>query len=304
MTYIVTGGAGFIGSMVCRKLVERGRDVVAIDNLRNGRQEFLAGLEPKVKILTLDIRDAGAVRAAVKDIRPAAVCHLAAIHFIPYCNQHPQETIDVNITGTLNVLEACRESPPQMVVIASSAAVYGISDEPNRETEPPLPMDIYGTTKRCDEDLGRLYSAQTQAPCIAARIFNAVGPNETNPHLVPHLIDQLKSGERRISLGNLDPYRDYIDTRDLAEALIGLLHHPSAGFDTFNIGTSREYSVRDVIGICEQVLGRAIEVAQRPDLVRKTERMHLCACIDKIRRATGWTPRIDLPQTLRELLTT
>jgi len=126
MRIIVTGGAGFIGSMLCKHLVKRGDDVIVLDNLSNGRRELVEALGPGVRLLEVDIRDSEAVRGIVKDTRPQGICHLAAIHFIPYCNEHPLEALDINVQGTLSVLEACKATPPEMVVIASTAAVYGI----------------------------------------------------------------------------------------------------------------------------------------------------------------------------------
>jgi UDP-glucose 4-epimerase len=302
MSIIVTGGAGFIGSMLCRLLVERGDEVVVIDSLRNGRREFIDSLRPKARLLEVDIRDTEAVRKIIKDTRPRGVCHLAAIHFIPYCNQHPLEALDINVQGTLSVLEACKTAPPEMVAIASTAAVYGICDAPCVETDIPGPLDIYGISKHTCEYLARLYSADTGAPIIAARIFNAVGPNETNLHLVPQLLNQLIRGERTVALGNLEPRRDYIHTSDLARGLMCALDHRQNGYDVFNIGTGQEHSVTDIVEMCEGILGERITIEQSPKLTRKVERMHLCASIDKIRRVMGWEPRITVDVALRELL--
>jgi UDP-glucose 4-epimerase len=302
MVYVITGGAGFIGSMLCRLLVARGDEVVVIDNLSNGRRELVEELGPKARLVQADIRDTDNVRQIITDVRPQAVCHLAAIHFIPYCNEHPREALDVNVLGTLSVLEACKSAPPEMTVIASTAAVYDICDEPCRETDTSRPSDIYGVSKYADEHLAQLYVTQTGAPCVAARIFNAVGPNETNPHLLPHIVEQLNAGADCVALGNLEPRRDYIDTQDLARGLICLLDRKQEGYDVFNIGTGREYSVKEIVEICERILGRAIGIKQLADLVRKADRMHLCACNDKIKDATGWRPGISLAETLQDLL--
>jgi UDP-glucose 4-epimerase len=288
--------------MLCRLLVERGEDVIVIDSLRNGRRELIDVLGPKARLFEVDIRDTEAVRKIIKDTRPQAVCHLAAIHFIPYCNQYPLEALDINVQGTLSVLEACKAAPPKMVVVASTAAVYGICDEPCTETDFPGPLDIYGISKHTCEQLAQLYGADTRAPCIAARIFNAVGPNETNLHLVPQLINQLIRGERTVALGNLEPRRDYIHTSDLARGLMCALDHRQNGFDVFNIGTGQEHSVTDIVGMCEVILGEHITIKQSPKLTRKVERMHLCANIDKTRRVMGWEPRIRIDAALRELL--
>ncbi|GMV97543.1 MAG: NAD(P)-dependent oxidoreductase [Phycisphaerae bacterium] len=302
MAILVTGGAGFIGSMLCGKLARQGQDVVVIDDLSNGRKEHLGGLGGRVTLEQIDIRDGGEVGALVKRVRPEGVVHLAAVHFIPWCNAHPREALDINVLGTQTVLEACRAVQPRMVVVASSAAVYPVSDRAHVESDAPGPLDVYGVSKLCCEELARLYAAETGRPCLAARIFNAVGPNETNPHLIPHLVAQLAEGKTEVELGNLEPCRDYIDTADLADALIGLLNLAAPGYDVFNVGTGREYSVGRVVQMCAELLGRTITVRQRGDLVRKVERMHLRASIDKLRSATGWRPKRDLADTLRGLL--
>jgi UDP-glucose 4-epimerase len=302
MSVIVTGGAGFIGSMLCKLLVERNDEVVVIDNLRNGRREFIDALGQKVTLLEVDIRDTEKVSKIIKDVRPKSLCHLAAIHFIPYCNQHPLEAMDINVQGTLSVLEACKDAPLEMVVVASTAAVYDICDVPCRETDIPLPLDIYGISKLTCEHLARLYTAQTEMPCNAARIFNAVGPNETNPHLLPQMINQLIRGQSTIELGNIEPCRDYIDTSDLAAALIHLLDRKQQGYDVFNIGSGKEHSVKGIVKMCENILDRPIEIKQSPRLMRKVDRMHLCADIRKIKQATGWTPKIKFEETLQQLM--
>jgi UDP-glucose 4-epimerase len=302
MSVIVTGGAGFIGSMLCRLLVEQGENVVVIDNLSNGQRKLIDVLGPKARLLETDIRDTEAVRKIIKDVRPRGLCHLAAIHFIPYCNKYPLEALDINVQGTLSVLEACKVNPPDMVVVASTAAVYGICDEPCRETDTPGPLDIYGISKHTLEQLAWLYSSDTGAPCIAARIFNAVGPNETNLHLVPQLINQLVRGERIVSLGNLEPRRDYIHTSDLARGLIAVLSHKQDGFDVFNIGTGEEHSVKDIVKMCEVILNQPIKISQSSMLTRKVDRMHLCANTDKIQQAMGWKPKVTIREALRELL--
>jgi len=134
------------------------------------------------------------------------------------------------------------------------------------------------------------------------RIFNAVGPHETNLHMVPQLINQLIRGERTVNMGNLEPERDYIHTSDLALGLICALDRRQNGYDVFNIGTGKEHSVKDVVEMCENIIGEKIEIKQSPRLIRKVDRMHLCAGIDKLQHATGWRPKISLNETLRELL--
>jgi UDP-glucose 4-epimerase len=210
--------------------------------------------------------------------------------------------MDINVLGTLNVLEACKEVTPEMIVVASTAAVYGISDFPCKETEQPAPLDIYGISKYSCELLAQQYTRDTGGPCIAARIFNAVGPNETNPHLIPQLLNQIISGERIVSLGNLEPLRDYIHTSDLARGLICALNHKQDGYDVFNIGTGIEHSVMEIVKTCEQIINERIEVKQNSKLIRKVDRMHLCANIEKIKGMLHWKPSLDIYHTLKDLL--
>jgi UDP-glucose 4-epimerase len=288
--------------MLCKLLVERGDDVIVIDNLLNGRRELIDALGSKARLLEVDIRNTEAVCKIVKDVRPQGVCHLAAIHFIPYCNQYPLEALDINVQGTLSILEACKTAPPEMVVVASTAAVYGICDKPCKETDIPGPLDIYGISKNTCEQLAWLYSSDTSAPCISARIFNAVGPNETNLHFVPQLINQLVRGGRTVELGNLEPRRDYIHTTDLARGLMCTLDHKQDGYDVFNIGKGDEHSVKEIVEICEIILDQQIRIKQSPHLTRKVDRMHLCANVDKIREIMGWEPKVKIEDALRELL--
>ena len=303
MTSLVTGGAGFIGSMLCRRLTESGERVVVVDDLSVGRREHIACLHPQVSLIETDIRDAAALRDVFATVRPEVVYHLAAIHFIPYCNQHRDETLATNVVGTSNVLEACRQTQPEVVILASSAAVYAISDRPHgEETSAVQPVDVYGVSKLFVEELGKLYASETERRCVAVRIFNAVGPNETNPHLVPHLVEQLKEGMAAVALGNVEPCRDYINTRDLADALIRLAQTDGRGFDVFNVGSGQEHSVRQIVALCGRILGREIRIDQKAELMREVERMHLCASIEKITAATGWQPKATLQETLGDLL--
>ena len=124
----------------------------------------------------------------ITTIDPHWVVHLAAIHFIPYCNQHPFESADINIRGTINVLEACKAAASlEKVLFASTAAVYPISDTPHVETDAIGPMDIYGLSKVAGERLMNEFHLASGTTTIVCRFFNAFGPNETNPHLIPEI---------------------------------------------------------------------------------------------------------------------
>jgi UDP-glucose 4-epimerase len=137
---------------------------------------------------------------------------------------------------------------------------------------------------------------------ISLRFFNAYGPKETNPYVIPHLIEQLKNGKTRIRLGNLEPKRDFIHTEDLTDAIISIIDLNVDGYDVFNIGTGREYSVIEIVKYLQDAIGSKIEVISDEKFIRKVDRMHLLSDISKVIKTTGWHPKKDLNEGLRELL--
>ena len=150
------------------------------------------------------------INEILKETKPDIVIHLAAVHFIPYCNEHPLQTLKINVLGTRYLLESCKEYPPEVFFFASTAAVYPIRDEPNREDSEVGPSGIYGTSKLIGEDLVRLFHLETGVRALICRFFNMYGPNETNPHLIPEIINQIKTHGTTLKLGNLEAKRDFI----------------------------------------------------------------------------------------------
>lgn len=296
-TWFVTGAAGFIGSALCHKLHADGHQVVGYDDLSRGRREFLP---PGIQLVEGDIRDRTRVEEALAAARPDCVIHLAAMHFIPDCIARPQETLDVNVEGTRRVLESCRDRSVRAFVFASSAAVYAPTEAPCVESTTPLrPLEVYGESKLAAEQLAEAFSEDTGIPTRILRLFNAVGRRETNPHVIPHIFESLRVSDV-IALGNVTPRRDYIDTRDVTEAIVAASNGPS-GLHVLNVGTGVAYSVSEIVELLRRILARPITVTQEPSRVRATERMQLVADVEKIRRATGWVPRITLEETLEDL---
>lgn len=302
-TVLVTGGAGFIGSAVVRELSERPdvAQIVVVDNLLTGSPKFL-GAGERVLFRQIDLRDGAALAAALQEARPERVIHLAAIHYIPYCNQHPAETLEVNVTGTQNVLEACRKFPPQSLVIASSAAVYPIHDEAcSEETLSPGPTDIYGLSKHINEQQLALFAKEAGIRCAAARLFNVYGPRETNPHVLPEILRQVLAGTTGLKLGNAKPKRDYIFVTDIAKAIVAMSERNEHSFRPYNVGTGSEYSVEEMVAELATITGLALSIDTDPTKVRKSDRMHLLCDRRRIERELGWKPQYDLKRGLTEL---
>lgn len=299
MRTLVTGGAGFIGSAVIKKLKAEGHEIFVMDNLSFGKREFID--IPDRNFFNMDIRDKSAVDRTLGSIAPDIVIHLAAVHFIPYCNEHPYESSDINIRGTIHLLDAAEKYKVKKVFFASTAAVYPIYDEAVSELHPTAPLDIYGLSKLTGEHLCHEFHLRTNVPTIICRFFNAFGPNETNPHLIPEIQQQINKGARKVHLGNLTPKRDFIHTSDMANAVFTLLEKVDKGIDTYNLGRGIEYSVTEIVDAFAKELGESIEIEVDPSRVRKVERMHLLADISKL-KSIGWEPKIGINEGIRTLI--
>ncbi len=299
---LITGGCGFIGSALVREFQRRDVEIFVLDNNSYGSRGII-DIDDE-HFLFGDILDPARTRDAMRTARPDVVIHLAAIHFIPHCNQYPFESANVNLQGTVNVLDAAREQGGVgKLLFASTAAVYPIADVAVAETHPVGPLDIYGLSKTIGERLCHEFHLATGVPTIVCRFFNAFGPNETNPHLIPEIQRQVLSGSRTLKLGNLDPKRDFIHTYDMATAVTALLDTFDRGYDTFNLGRGEEYSVREIVAAFSRAIGVPIDIEVEAARVRKVERMHLLADITKIQRFTGWKPRISLDEGIATLVT-
>lgn len=301
MKTIITGGAGFIGSAVVPALKKEEYDIYVLDNLSFGNRDFID--IPDSHFFIEDIRDAIKVEEIITKVKPEVVVHLAAIHFIPYCNQHPFEAIDINIRGTMNVLNACKNNKGlKKIFFASTAAVYSIADEAVDESDLLLPLDIYGLSKLTGEHLFKKFYLETNIDTIVCRFFNAFGPNETNPHLIPEIEKQLREGLRTIKLGNLTPKRDFIHTYDMASAVKQLLKMDKIGFDVFNLGRGLEYSAVDIVEAFERQLNDKVKIEVDPARVRKVEREHLLANVSKLKKVTGWEPVWGIDEGIKNLV--
>ena len=299
MRTLITGGAGFIGSAVTDKLQREGHEIAVLDNLSFGNREFIN--VPDKNFHLADILDREAVEQVFSTFRPQNVIHLAAVHFIPWCNEHPFESSRINIAGTINILDSCRKYGVEKVFFASTAAVYPIYDHAVKETDQTGPLDIYGLSKLTGEHLCNEFHLMTGIPVIICRFFNAFGPNETNPHLIPEIQKQVNSGSRRIKLGNLAPKRDFIHTYDMANAVFTLINKVNAGIDTYNLGRGIEYSVTEIVDSFARQLGEKIEIETDPARVRKVERMHLLADVSKL-KSLGWKPETGIDEGISTLI--
>jgi UDP-glucose 4-epimerase len=273
--------------------------VGVVDNLSRGQREWL---HESAELHEVDIRDSEQLAETLRAFRPTAVAHLAALHYIPAVDDAPELADAINVGGTRNLLAALEPNPPERLVFASTAAVYPNVESSLHESLPAAPIDLYGRTKLEGERLVDEFSRRTGTRCVAARLFNVIGPRETNPHVLPEIVGQLLGGAEELELGNLTPRRDFTDVRDVAPAFARLLLGAPPGFSVFNVGSGRAVSVAGIVAECEAILGRTIPVRQTPERIRPVERPTLLADISAITSTFGWSPRLDLRGSLAELL--
>ena len=299
---LVTGGNGYVGRCVTRLLAERNTVCVA-DILRYGDWRFTAEERRQLRLEKIDIRDADAVKNLVDSFLPDVIVHLAAIHYIPECEQDPMFAMSTNVLGTLSLLLACPDDA--RFVFASSGAVYKPEARPHQEDSSEVgPSDVYGRSKLQGEQLVEDFADRRNLDAIIVRLFNVVGPGETNPHLLPELVAQLKAGRSTVELGNMSPQRDYISVKDAARgfaaAAVGGVSQPGVA-RVVNLGTSLAYSVTEIVEKLRSISGIHFDVRQDERRLRAVDRPYLAADVRRIAEVFDWRPAYSLDDALRDM---
>ncbi len=295
MRSIVTGGAGFIGSHVVDALVARGDEVAVIDSLVHGKEENVAsGAE-------LHVRD---IRESLDDIfdavRPEAVFHLAAQADVRVSVEHPVEDAEVNVLGTVRILEAAHKHSARVVFSSTGGAIYGECVEPAREDSPCEPLSPYGTAKLAGEEYIRSFNRLYGTRHIALRYGNVYGPRQ-DPHgeagVVAIFLGALARGEQAKIFGDGLQTRDYVYVGDVARATTSTLGQDSG---VFNVGTGRETSVVELYELCAKVAGSDTPAEHAPARLGELQRSFL----DPNRAADelGFSAMVELEDGLRATL--
>jgi len=263
--YLVTGGAGFIGSHIVRALLEQGAVVRVLDNFSSGKRENLEGLSNsknsgRLEVHEGDVRDAAKVAEAVREVE--VIFHEAAFVSVPESMEKPQECFDVNVTGTSVLFEAARKAGVRRAVIASSAAVYGDSDAlPLNEDTPPRPMSPYAVSKRVDEMYAALYTQSFGLEVAALRYFNVYGPRQRPDSMyaaaVPIFIRRLRDGKPVTIFGDGGQTRDLIFVGDVVRANVIASEHPAAAGQIFNVCTGLETRINDLVDVLYKLFPNA-----------------------------------------------
>jgi nucleoside-diphosphate-sugar epimerase len=287
---LITGIAGFLGSNLARRLLkEGGYDVAGIDNLSWGRKE---NIPRGARFSRADIRDK-AIDSLFRGVD--VVFHLAAKNCISDCQADPQETADINIGGTVRVLEAARRAGVRKIVLADSSAVYeGTTIWPTPETE-EQPRSVYAASKACAAHLAEAYGRHRGMTVTGLRYFCVYGPvqdyRRTIPPVISAFIIKLLKDERPVIFGTGEKRRDFIYVDDVNDFHLLCLTDGRTDGRTFNLGSGRNHSVSQILDLIGELLGKRPEPLFRPDLPGEAE-----VTLADITRARelGWRPRTDL----------
>jgi len=297
---LVTGAAGFIGSRVIAKLAREQFSCFGIDNLETGCSPLTPTQNLDFRIQ--DICDPKGLTHVFEEVQPDVVVHLAAIHHIPTCELNPSKALYVNVVGTQNVLQAAALVGSRRIVLASTGGVYDWIEGALTEETPVRPTDIYTLSKATNERQLTLWVEGTDRTGIIARIFNTIGQNDRNAHLIPDILGQLKSNGHRtvVRLGNQHTRRDYIHVEDTAACIVTMVQADySRGIATFNVGTGKEHSVRAIVECIADIRKRQVEYQSDPSRMRRVDRSSQLADVTKTRSELGWVARLDLEEALR-----
>jgi len=306
MRALVTGGAGFIGSHLVERLLGLGHEVRVVDDFSTGKRENLAPFVKdggKLEIVEADIRNGWKMRELADGCE--VIFHEAAIVSVPYSVEHPQETHDVNLQGTLNVLEAARHAKTRRLVFASSAAVYGDAPGlPKHEGMLPTPIAPYGLEKLTSEHylaiFARLYGVET----VSLRYFNVFGPRQDPSSAYSGVIsifaERAKRGDSLTIFGDGLAYRDFIYVDDVVQANLLAAETPGISGRAFNVARGAKTSMNDLAAMIGRIAGR--ELVVKHEAARAGDITESIADISRAQKELGFAPKVAVEEGLRRLM--
>jgi len=298
-TFLVTGGAGFIGSHVAARLLAEGARVRVLDNFSTGSPANLPTPGANLEIIRGDIRDLAVLERAAAGVR--AIFHQAAMRSVPRSVADPLGANDNNVTGTLQVFEAARRAGVPRVVYASSSSVYGDRPElPKREDQPPAPISPYAVSKAAGEQYGQVWHRLYGVETVGLRYFNVFGPRQDPASeyaaVIPKFILWGLRNEALEVHGDGRQSRDFTYIDNVVDANLLAARAPDVGGEVFNVGGGERTSLLDIIARLEKLLGRPL--ARRHTPVRAGDVPHTLADVSKGKRLLGYTPLVNFDDGL------
>lgn len=302
--FLITGGAGFIGSHLAEKLNESGQKLTILDNLSSGhRRNIESLLGPNVQFVEGDIRDRDLVYRLMADCDGAF--HLAALVSVPQSISHPDDSFTINLQGTLNLFEASRGQKQQKIVFASSAAIYGdVQQQPIKEECRDIPLSPYGLHKWMCEEQAKLYFQLYAVRSVGLRFFNVFGPRQdpSSPYsgVISIFIDRILKRQPATIYGDGTQNRDFVYVGDVVQALIKSMNCTNSEFKAYNVGQGSSITVSN---LWETLCGIAeVELVPNHGPARSGEIHTSLADISAIGRDLGYKPETNLEEGLKRVL--
>ncbi len=303
MKSLIIGGAGFVGAYLIRHLRdEKGREVFVT---KMPHEEIT---EEGAKVYDLNILDKDAICSLLQEVQPDEIFHLAAQSSVAVSWKNPALTVDVNVKGGVNVLDAVRDTCPKArILLIGSGEEYGhVKNEemPIVEENAVRPGNIYAATKVCQNLLGAIYAEAYQMDVMMVRAFNHIGPNQIPQFVVADFCKQvadIEAGRQEpvMKVGNLSARRDFTDVRDVVRAY-GMIIEKGVAGETYNVGSGHAIAIQEIL---DKILANSsvdIKVEKDPAKFRPVDVPIIEANTTKLRETTGWTPEIPLEQTIKE----
>jgi len=303
---LVTGAGGFIGSHLAERLVDEGCKVKAF--VRYNSRNFWGWLETsqykeKMEIIAGDIRDYDSVKDAMENV--AVVFHLAALIGIPYSYISPLAYVKTNVEGTYNVLQAARDLGVKKIIHTSTSEVYGTAKfVPITEEHSINPQSPYSASKAAADYLALSYHRSFGLPVTIIRPFNTYGPRQSARAVIPTIISQILSGEKKVKLGSIHPTRDLTFVKDTVEGFMAIAESDKSTGEVINIGKNSEISIKNLAKLIAELIKVKIEIALENARVRpeKSEVERLRTDTKKAKELLGWSSKYSLEAGLKETI--
>ena len=309
MRVLITGITGFAGSHLAEFLLAKG-DVEVFGTYRwRSRMDNINHISSRIQLLECDLKDATAVRKAVKTAKPDKIFHLAGQSYVPASWSAPAETFQTNVISTIHLLETIKELFPETIMqIAGSSDEYGMvnpEEVPIKETNPLRPLNPYGLSKVAQDLLGYQYHQSYGLRTIRTRGFNHTGPRRGEVFVTSNFAKQLatiKLGKQEpvIKVGNLEAQRDFTDVRDMVRGYWEATEKGQFG-EVYNLGSGHAWTIGGVLELLIHISGMEVLVETEASRIRPSDVLIVQADCSKIKSTTGWEPQIPFEQTMEDL---
>jgi nucleoside-diphosphate-sugar epimerase len=298
--YLVTGGAGFIGSNIVAELVKRGERVRVLDNFSTGSRKNIRPFSESMELIEGSLTDFETVRMAVRGVD--FVLHQAALPSVPRSIEQPMNSHEVNASGTLNILIAGRDERVKRVVLASSSSIYGNSEAHQKhEGLPARPLSPYAVAKIAGEYYARVFHQLYGLESVALRYFNVFGPRQ-NPDsqysaVIPKFIKAMMNGQQPLIYGDGSASRDFSHVDNVVRANLLAASAPNVGGCVMNIACGEAHTLLDLVNALNRILGTSISPVFQP--ARKGDVQHSLADVSEAKKLIGYTPFVQWEDGLK-----